>query len=66
MIGTILVIFGVLGIAGAVLGKDFRVADPETLIETKQKMPTWLGRLLWAVVGTGMIGIGIKMQVDGK
>lgn len=66
MIGTVSVVFGVLGIAGAIFGKDFRMADAETLVETKQKMPTWLGRLLCAVVGTCLIAIGIKMLVEGK
>lgn len=66
MIGTVLVIFGVLGIAGAIFGKDFRAADAITLHELKPKIPTWLGRFLCAVVGTGLLAIGIKVLVDGK
>jgi len=63
MIGTILVIFGALGIAGAIFGKDFRSADAITLHELKQRIPTWLGRLLCIVVGIGLIAIGIKMII---
>lgn len=63
MIGTVLVIFGALGIAGAILGKDFRAADANTLHDLRQRIPTWLGCLLCALVGTGLIAIGITILV---
>jgi len=63
VIGTILVIFGALAIAGAIFGKDFRAADAITLQESKRKIPAWLGRLLCGVVGVGLIAIGIKVLV---
>lgn len=66
MIGSVLVIFGFLGIAGAIFGKDFRAANAVTLHELKPKIPAWLGRLLCAVVGTGLIAIGIVKLVRGK
>ena len=59
--GVLLVIFGVLAIAGGIFGKDFRVADVIALGEFKQKRSRWSGRLLFIVVGVGLIGIGIKM-----
>ena len=67
MIGALLVIFGVLGIAGGIFGKDFRNADIIALHEfrNQQKMPTWLGRLVFIVAGVCLIGVGIKMLVVG-
>ena len=66
MIGTALVIFGVWGIAGAIFRKDFRAADAITPRELKPKSPTWLGRLLSAVVGTGLLAIGVNVLVERK
>ena len=66
MLGAILVVFGVLGIAGAIFAKDFWAADVIALHEFKQKLPTWLGRLVCAVAGLGLIAVGIKMLVGGK
>ena len=68
MIGAILVIFGVLGIAGAIFAKEFWAADAIGLHEfkPKQKLPTWLGRLVCAVAGLGLIVVGIKMLVAAK
>jgi len=68
MIGAILVVFGVLGIAGAIFAKEFWAVDGLGLREfkRKQKLPTWLGRLVCAVAGLGLIGVGIKMLVEGK
>ena len=65
MVGTLLVIFGGLAIAGAIFGKDFRAADAITLQELRQKIPAWVGRLLCGVVGVGLIAIGIKMLIGG-
>ncbi len=61
MTGVLLVIFGVLAIVGGVLGKDFHAADVIALREFKQKSSRWSGRLVFIVVGVGLIGIGVKM-----
>jgi hypothetical protein len=68
MIGAILVIFGVLGIEGAIFAKEFWAVDGLGLHEfkQKQKLPTWLGRLVCAVAGLGLIAVGIKMLVGAK
>jgi hypothetical protein len=66
MIGTLLIIFGVLGIAGAIFAKEFWAADVMALHEFKQKLPTWLGRLVCAVAGVGLIAVGVKMLVGGE
>ena len=63
VIGTVLVIFGALGIAEAILEKDFRAADANTLRALRQRIPTWLGCLLCVLVGTGLIAIGITILV---
>jgi hypothetical protein len=67
MVGTLLVIFGAIGIAGAIFAKDFYAADGLGLHEfkPKQKIPTWLGRLVCAVAGVGLIAVGIKMLLGG-
>jgi hypothetical protein len=61
--GVLLVIFGVLAIAGGIFGKDFRAADPVALGEFEQKSSTWSGRLVFILVGLGLIGVGIKLLV---
>lgn len=66
MIGTGLVIFRVLGIAGAIFGKEFWAADVVALHEFRRKHPTWLGRLVFVVAGVGLIAIGCKMLIEGK
>jgi hypothetical protein len=67
MIGTLLVVFGALGIWGAFFAKEFWAVDGLGLHEfkRKQKLPTWLGRLVCAVAGLGLIAVGIKMLVWG-
>jgi hypothetical protein len=68
MIGTLLVALGALGIWGAIFAKEFWAVDGLGLHEfkRKQKLPTWLGRLLSAVVGVGLIAIGVKMLIRGE
>jgi hypothetical protein len=67
MVGTLLVIFGVIGIAGAILAKDFYVADLNGHeFKSKQRMTTWLGRLVCVVAGVGLIAVGIKMLIGGE
>jgi hypothetical protein len=65
-VGILLVIFGVLGILGGVFGKEFRAADVIALHEFKQKSFKWSGRLLFIVVGVGLVCIGIKLLFDGR
>jgi hypothetical protein len=68
MIGTLLLIFGAIGIVGAILAKDFYVADVLGLREFKsrQRIPAWLGRLVCVFAGVGLIAVGIKMLIEGK
>ncbi len=61
MIGVLLIIFGALGITGAIFAKDFWAADVIALHEFKRKLPTWLGRLVCVVAGIGLIAVGFKM-----
>jgi hypothetical protein len=66
MIGALLVIFGALGIAGAIFAKEFWAADGLGLHEFKRKLPTWLGRLVCAVAGFGLIAVGVKMLIGSE
>ena len=66
IMGVLLVIFGVLAIAGGVLGNNFQAADVIALGEFKQKSSRWSGRLVFVVVGVGLIGIGIKMLLGAE
>jgi hypothetical protein len=68
MVGTLLVIFGAMGIAGAIFGKDFYAADGLGLHEfkPKQNIPIWLGRLVFGLAGVGLIAVGIKMLMRGE
>ena len=66
MVGTLLVIFGAMGIAGAIFAKQFYVGDGLSEFKDNHKMPTWLGRLVCCVAGAGLIAVGIKMLVGGE
>jgi hypothetical protein len=61
LMGVLLVIFGALTIAGGVFGKDFRASDIIALGEFKQRSSKWLGRLIFIMVGLGLVYVGIKM-----
>jgi len=63
---VLLMVFGVLGIVGGVLGKEFHAADIITLQAYKQKVTTWLGRLVFIIVGVGLVGIGVKMLLGAE
>ncbi len=62
--GILLIIGGVLGIIGAIFGKEFHAADVIALGEFKRKIPRRTGRLLFLVVGLLLIAVGIKLLVD--
>jgi hypothetical protein len=47
--------------AGGVFGKDFRASDVIALGEFKQRSSKWLGRLIFIMVGLGLVCVGIKM-----
>ena len=64
--GIVLIIFGILGIAGGVFGKEFHAADVIALGEFNRKVPKWLGRLVFFLAGAGLIGIGIKMLLGSE
>ncbi|HEV2136769.1 MAG TPA: hypothetical protein VGR47_21295 [Terracidiphilus sp.] len=64
--GVLLIVFGVVAIVGGALGKSFHAADPIALGEFKQKSSTWSGRLIFVVVGLGLIGIGITMLLEAQ
>jgi len=59
--GIVLIIFGVVSIVGGVVGKNFRHADVIALGEFGQKSPKWLGKLVFILVGLGLVGMGIKL-----
>jgi hypothetical protein len=63
--GVLLVVFGALAIVGGIFGKDFHAADVVALGEFKQKSSKWSGRLVFIVVGIGLVGVGIKMLLGG-
>ena len=66
IMGVLLVIFGAMAIVGGVLGKDFHAADVIALGEFRQKSSRWSGRLVFIIVGVGLIGIGIKMCLGSE
>jgi uncharacterized membrane protein len=66
MVGALLVIFGAMGIAGAVFAKNFYVGDGIREFKANQRMPTWLGRLVCVVAGVGLVAVGIKMLIVGR
>lgn len=64
--GVLFVILGIFAMAGGIFGKDFHVADIISLRPYKDKMPTWLGRLVCIVVGVFFIAVGIKFLLDAR
>jgi hypothetical protein len=62
-VAVLLIIFGVLAVAGGIFGRDFRAADVIALREFRQKSSKWSARLVFFVVGLALIGVGIKMLV---
>jgi hypothetical protein len=64
--GIFLVIFGGLAIAGGIFGKNFYAADVDSLSVFKQKRSTWSGRLVFLLVGAGLVAIGVKLIVRAE
>jgi len=64
--GIFLVIFGGLAIAGGIFGKDFNAADVVSLYAYKQKSSKWSGRLVFLLVGAGLVAIGVKLLVGAE
>jgi hypothetical protein len=62
--GVLLIVFGVLGIAGGILGTGFYKADVIALGAFKEKSSTWSGRLVFIAVGAALIAVGIKLLWD--
>lgn len=63
-IGVLLVVFGVIGVAGGLFGKTFYHADAITVSQGKEKSSTWSGRLVFFIVGLGLLATGIKLLLD--
>ncbi len=63
MIAALLMIFGAVGVAGGIFGKDFRNADVITVHEFKGKSSTWSGRLVFILVGVCLMVVGFTMLV---
>lgn len=55
------IIFGCLAIIGGIFGKEFYAADGEGLGPFKQKVSTWSGRVVFVLVGVGLIATGIVL-----
>ncbi|MGA3071125.1 MAG: hypothetical protein ABSD43_12995 [Terracidiphilus sp.] len=64
--GILLVIAGSLGIVGGIFGKDFYAADVDSLSAFKQRSSRWSGRLVFLLVGTGLVAIGVKLLVGAE
>ena len=64
--GIFLVIMGVIAIAGGIFGKNFHAADVIALGGFKQKSSRWSGRLVFLVVGVGLVVVGIKLLVEAE
>lgn len=57
----VLITFGCAAIIGALFGKEFYAADVETCAPFKEKSSRWSGRLVYLIVGIGLLAIGIKL-----
>lgn len=56
VLSVIFLIFGVIAILIAIFGKKFTVADGEGFeFKSKKPMPTWLGKLIAAIVGCAFV-----------
>jgi hypothetical protein len=61
--GILLVVFGALGIAAGIFGKDFYAADVDSLSPFKQRSSRWSGRLVFLLAGAALVAIGVKLLV---
>jgi hypothetical protein len=61
-----MIAFGVVSLAGGLLGKEFYYADIVTLAQGKRRSSTWSGRLVFIVVGVGLIAVGLKFLIDSR
>ena len=61
--GVFLIAFGLVAIVAGVFGKEFTVADVDSLAEFKPptKSSTWSGRVVFIGVGVGLILVGIRL-----
>jgi cytochrome c biogenesis protein ResB len=64
--GVLLIVFGCVAILGAIFGKEFFAVNVNSPTAYKQKRSTWSGRLLFALVGVFLIGIGIDLIVRSR
>jgi hypothetical protein len=62
--GILLIAAGLVGIAGGVFGKEFYEADISSVSVGSRKSSTWSGRLIFIIVGTGLIAVGIKLLMS--
>jgi hypothetical protein len=62
--GILLIAAGLVGIAGGVFGKKFYEADILSVSVGSRKSSTWSGRLIFIIVGTGLIAVGIKLLMS--
>ena len=61
--GILQIILGCLAIVGGVFGKRFYAADVDALGAFNQRSSTWSGRLVFILVGAGLIAMGFKLVV---
>lgn len=64
--GVLLLIAGCAAILGGIFGKDFYAADVITLAPFRQRSSTWSGRLVFLLVGAGLIAIGTVILIQGS
>jgi hypothetical protein len=65
--GIVFMLVGVAGILGGIFGKKFYAGDALTLSSYKneRRVSTWYGRLIFILVGTCFIALGVKFLLDG-
>jgi hypothetical protein len=66
--GVILIVAGIVGIAGGIFGKSFYSGNILSFSgnEPKQRISTWFGRVLFSVVGAFLIAVGIKLLISAE
>ena len=63
--GTLFVIVGILAVAAGIFARTFYAADILSVspYKDRDRMTTWLGRIVFIVVGVALAALGIKFLV---
>jgi len=61
IVDILLLLFGLLAVLIAIFGKEFTSGEDAFGRKSDKPIPTWQGKLLFGVVGTALVFIGVTL-----